>query len=156
MTYWWRRELMQKNGPTTSPETDSTAARQSRQLSEFVDGLTDDPNKPGYKHTPIPMYQGTLGPVDRTQYQIGEVNVADLKTRQPYVESKRIHSFDPSKLPQGEMAHPLIVVTRDNQLVVDNGNHRVARMIGLGVKKTKARIVHEIHGHGGQGPGSIP
>lgn len=158
MTYWTRWGHVQK-GPTATNATGSTnseSARQSRQLEEFCDSLPDDPNKPGYKRSPIPMYEGTVGPVDRSGYRMGQVNVADLKTRQPYVEGKRVHSFQESDLPKGDMKHPLVVVTRDNQLVVDNGNHRVARMIGLGQKTTPARIVHEIHGYGEQGPGSVP
>jgi hypothetical protein len=155
MSYWTRWPL-RKDGPTQSPETDSDGARQSRQLSEFTAQLPDDPNKPGYKKSPIPMYEGTVGPVDRTGYKMGTVNLADLKTRQPYVEGKRIQEFHERDLPSGDMKHPLVIITRDNQQVVDNGNHRVARMIGLGQKTTPARIVHEIHGYGGQGPGSLP
>lgn len=161
MSFWSRMpHLVQKGNPNRHASlgqyTDTEGARQSRQVAEFMDGLPEDGNKPGYKHSPIPIYAGTIGPVDRSKYDVGTVNVADLKTRQPYVETSRVKNFDRSKLPKGDMAHPLVVVTRDNQLVVDNGNHRVAHMLASGVKSTPARIIHEIHGHGGQGPGSIP
>lgn len=87
---------------------------------------------------------------------MGNVNTADLKTRQSFIDGNRVANFDPTKLPQDDTRHPLVVVTRDHQLVVDNGNHRVAHMLATGVKTTPARIVHEIHGHGEQGAGSVP
>jgi hypothetical protein len=150
MSYWFRRISK------TQYPGDTNAARQSRQSAEFVNGLADDPNKPGYKASPIPTYGGTIGPIDRTQYSVQNVNTADLKTRQPYINADKVKNFDRSKLPKDDTAHPLVIKTRDNQLVVDNGNHRVAHMHSIGMKTTPARIVHEIHGHGGQGTRSIP
>lgn len=151
MSYWSRLAKM-----AASKYTDSPDARQSRQAEEFVNDLADDPNKPGYKVSPIPVYGGTVGPVDRSKYTVQHLNVGDLKTRQPHIEAERVKRFDRSKLPADDTAHPLVINTRDNQLVVDNGNHRVAHMIATGVKTTKARVIHEIHGYGGQGPGSVP
>lgn len=158
MSFWTRWPLAKGNANRhpSGRYTDSDGARQSRQAEEFVNDLPDDPNKPGYKQSPIPIYAGTIGPVDRTQYTMGKVNTADLKTRQPYVEAKRVKNFDKTKLPNDDTRHPLVVVTRDNQLVVDNGNHRVSHMLATGQKTTPARIVHEIHGYGQQGKGSTP
>lgn len=158
MSYWsrWPVRKGNPNRHASGRYTDEAGAAQSRQAQEFVNSLADDPNKPGYKQSPIPVYAGTIGAVDRTQYKMGQVNTADLKTRQPFIQAKKVAQFDTSKLPQDDSRHPLVVVTRDNHLVVDNGNHRVSHMLATGVKSTPARIVHEIHGHGGQGRGSVP
>lgn len=142
MSYWTRLHKL-----------DNAATIKSRQIAEFCRNVPDDPNKPGYKASPIPTYEGTVGQVDRSNYTMGHFNVGDLRTRQPFVETKRLTDFDESKLPEGDMKHPLVVMTRDNVPVVDNGNHRVARMIATGQKTTPARVIHEIHGYGGQGAG---
>lgn len=155
MSFWTRWAHVQKK-ISGSAYTDTQGARDSRQTEEFVNALSDDPNKPGYKANPLPTYAGTIGPVDRTNYTISHVRTADLKTRQPFIQADKVRHFDRSKLPHDDTKHPLVVVTRDNQLVVDNGNHRVAHMLATGIKHTPARIVQEIHGYGGQGKGSIP
>ena len=153
MSYWTRWGLG-KADPRQF--TNGPGAEQSRQQEEFVNSLQDDPNKPGYKASPIPVYQGSIGAVDRTKYSVQNVNVHDLKTRQPYINADKVRRFDRTKLPPGDQAHPLVIKTRDNQLVVDNGNHRVAHMHAIGMKTTKARVIHEIHGYGDQGEGSLP
>lgn len=152
MSFWTRWGHIRKLD--ASQYINSQAARDSRQAEEFVNDLPDDPNKPGYKASPIPVYAGTIGPVDRSQYSVKNVNVADLKTRQPFIHGDKVRHFDRSKLPEGDMAHPLVVHTRDNQMVVDNGNHRVSHMLATGIKQTPARVIQEIHGYGGQGAGS--
>lgn len=154
MSFWSRWPL--RKTVDGSQYTDTDGARQSRQAAEFVDGLPDDPNKPGYKASPIPTYAGTIGPVDRTRYTVKNVRTADLKTRQPFINADKVKNFDRSKLPNDSTRHPLVTVTRDGCLVVDNGNHRVSHMLAIGMKETPARIIHEIHGYGGQGEGSIP
>lgn len=157
MSFWTRwRDVAKTQRHPSGRFTDDAGARASRQAQEFVTGLPDDPNKPGYKASPIPIYGGTIGPVDRTKYSVQNVNTADLKTRQPHIDADRVRNFDRTKLPKDDTAHPLVIVTRDNQLVVDNGNHRVAHMLATGIKQTQARVIHEIHGYGDQGPGSTP
>lgn len=145
MSYWTRWRVA-KGVPS-----DDEGARQSRQQEEFVDSLPDDPNKAGYKASPIPIYGGTIGNVDRTSYKMQTADVASLKTRQPFINAQKVRSFDRSKLPKDDTAHPLVIRTRDNQLVVDNGNHRVSHMRAIGMKQTPVRVIEEIHGYGGQG-----
>ena len=152
MSFWTRMRVVKAPVGTYTNNSD---ANQSRQQEEFVSSLQDDPNKPGYKASPIPLYAGTIGPVDRSKYQMEHVRVADLKTRQPFINAEKVRRFDQTKLPQDDTKHPLIIRTRDNQLVVDNGNHRVAAMHANRTKYTSARVIHEIHGYGDQGP-SVP
>lgn len=157
MSYWTRWARVEKGNPNRHASgrfTDSDGARQSRQASEFVDSLADDPNKEGYKASPIPIYAGTIGPVDRSKYSMQSANVESLKTRQPFINAKKVRQFDRSKLPKDDTQHPLVIKTRDNQLVVDNGNHRVSHMMAIGMKQTPVRVIHEIDGYAGKGNAS--